>query len=221
LGLALHEMTPVTIRSRLVPNHPPSTSLVPPSRTEWDLLFQPLFDELLNPLPSVDFPAPEVITLSAEVVVPEPAASTGSPSSTTVDQDAPLPSNSQTTPETQTPIISDDVEEDNHNLYVAHMNNDPIIGVQESPKTLTFYDASLHEGSTSQESSSNIRQTHTLFESLGRWTKDHLIANVIGHLSRSVSTRKKLKTDAMWCFFDAFLTTVELKKFKQAMTEPS
>ncbi|GJU34341.1 retrovirus-related pol polyprotein from transposon TNT 1-94 [Tanacetum coccineum] len=51
---ALHEMTPPTISSGLVPNTPPSTSYVPPSRTDWDILFQPLFDELLNPLPSID-----------------------------------------------------------------------------------------------------------------------------------------------------------------------
>ncbi|GJU35958.1 integrase, catalytic region, zinc finger, CCHC-type containing protein [Tanacetum coccineum] len=100
---ALHEMTPATISSGLVPNPPPSTPFVPPSRTDWDLLFQPLFDELLNPPSSVDRPAPEVIAPIAEVVAPEPAASTGSPSSTTVDQDAPSPSNSQTTPETQSP----------------------------------------------------------------------------------------------------------------------
>ncbi|GKF92807.1 hypothetical protein Tco_0279526, partial [Tanacetum coccineum] len=46
---ALHEMTPATISSGLVPNPSPSTPFVPPSRTDWDLLFQPLFDELLNP----------------------------------------------------------------------------------------------------------------------------------------------------------------------------
>ncbi|GKD11992.1 retrovirus-related pol polyprotein from transposon TNT 1-94, partial [Tanacetum coccineum] len=51
---ALHEMTPATISSRLVSNPPPSTPFVPSSRTYWDLLFQPLFDELLNPLSSVD-----------------------------------------------------------------------------------------------------------------------------------------------------------------------
>ncbi|GJU15543.1 retrovirus-related pol polyprotein from transposon TNT 1-94 [Tanacetum coccineum] len=45
----------------LMPNPPPSTSFVPPSRTDWDILFQPLFDELLTPPPSVDHPAPEVI----------------------------------------------------------------------------------------------------------------------------------------------------------------
>ncbi|GKE86398.1 hypothetical protein Tco_1560140 [Tanacetum coccineum] len=51
---------------------------------------------------------------------------------------------------------------------------------------------SLHEDSTSQGSSSNVRQTHTPFEHLGKWTKDHPIANVIGDPSRSVSTRKQL-----------------------------
>ncbi|GKF02978.1 retrovirus-related pol polyprotein from transposon TNT 1-94 [Tanacetum coccineum] len=60
-GPALHEMTPATISSGLVPNPPPSTSFIPPSRTDWDILFQLMFDELLTPPPSVDYPAPEVI----------------------------------------------------------------------------------------------------------------------------------------------------------------
>ncbi|GKA75015.1 hypothetical protein Tco_0781393 [Tanacetum coccineum] len=94
-----------------------------------DLLFQPLFDELLTPPPSVDIPAPEVITPIAKVVAPKPAASTGSPSSTTIDQDAPSPSNSQTTPETQYFVISNDVEEENQDLDIAHMNNDPFFGI--------------------------------------------------------------------------------------------
>nr|GEV46319.1 integrase, catalytic region, zinc finger, CCHC-type, peptidase aspartic, catalytic [Tanacetum cinerariifolium] len=37
--LALHEMTPAIISSGLVPNPPPSTPFIPPSRTDWDLLF--------------------------------------------------------------------------------------------------------------------------------------------------------------------------------------
>nr|GFC25786.1 integrase, catalytic region, zinc finger, CCHC-type, peptidase aspartic, catalytic [Tanacetum cinerariifolium] len=44
---------------------------------------------------------------------------------------------------------------------------------------------------------------------------------MIGDPSRSVSTRKQLKTDVMWCYFDAFQTSIEPKNFKQAMTEPS
>nr|GEX46093.1 retrovirus-related Pol polyprotein from transposon TNT 1-94 [Tanacetum cinerariifolium] len=52
-GPALHEMTPATISSGLVPNPPSSTPFVPPSRIDWDMLFQPLFDELLTPSPKV------------------------------------------------------------------------------------------------------------------------------------------------------------------------
>ncbi|GJS96491.1 copia protein [Tanacetum coccineum] len=44
---------------------------------------------------------------------------------------------------------------------------------------------------------------------------------MIGNPSRPVSTRKQLKTDAMWCYFDTFLTFVEPKNFKQAILEPS
>nr|GEU80126.1 retrovirus-related Pol polyprotein from transposon TNT 1-94 [Tanacetum cinerariifolium] len=156
------------------------------------------FDKLLTPPPNFDHLAPEVIALIAEVVAPEPTASTGSPSSTIVDQDAPSPSNSQTTPKTQTLVISNYVEEDSHDLNVAYMHNNSFFG-----------------------SSPNMRQMHTPFELVGRWTKDHPIKNAIGDPSCSVSTRKQLQTDAMWYFFDDFLTLVEPKNFKQAMTEPS
>nr|GEZ62067.1 hypothetical protein [Tanacetum cinerariifolium] len=128
-GPALYEMTPVTINSGLVPNPTSSTPFVSSSRTDWYMLFQPLFDELLTLPPSVDHPAPEVIAPIAEVVAPEPAASTGSPPTTTVDQDAPSPSNSQTTLEPQSSIIPNDVEDDNYNLDVIHMNNNPFFGI--------------------------------------------------------------------------------------------
>ncbi|GKG26950.1 hypothetical protein Tco_0402653, partial [Tanacetum coccineum] len=84
-----------------------------------------MFDELLTPLSSVDIPAPEDIAPIDEVVAPVPAVSTGSHSLTTVDQDAPSPSNSQITPKTQPSIIPNDVEEDNHDIEIAHMGNDP------------------------------------------------------------------------------------------------
>ncbi|GKF31151.1 retrovirus-related pol polyprotein from transposon TNT 1-94 [Tanacetum coccineum] len=58
---ALHEMTLAKICSRLVPNPSPSTPFLPPLRTDWDLLFQPLIDKLLNRPSSVDRPTPEVI----------------------------------------------------------------------------------------------------------------------------------------------------------------
>nr|GEW30329.1 hypothetical protein [Tanacetum cinerariifolium] len=93
-GPTLHEMTHATISLGLVPKPTSSTPFVPPSRNDWDLLFQPFFDELLTPPPSVDLPAPEVIASIAEVIDPVPAESTCSPSSTIVDQDAPSPNKS-------------------------------------------------------------------------------------------------------------------------------
>ncbi|GKC61622.1 retrovirus-related pol polyprotein from transposon TNT 1-94 [Tanacetum coccineum] len=63
---------------------------------------------VLNPHPSTPFVPPSV---------DHPA-----------DKDAPSLSNSQTTPETEPPVIPNDVEEDNHDIEVAHMRNDPYFG---------------------------------------------------------------------------------------------
>nr|GFB67581.1 hypothetical protein [Tanacetum cinerariifolium] len=61
-GPALNDMTPGTIISGLVRPSSSLTSFVPPLRNDWDLLFQPMFDELLNPPPSVVNQAAEVYT---------------------------------------------------------------------------------------------------------------------------------------------------------------
>nr|GEX95994.1 retrovirus-related Pol polyprotein from transposon TNT 1-94 [Tanacetum cinerariifolium] len=83
-----------------------------------------MFDELLNPPPSVVNQAPEVIAPIAEVIPPVHADSTGSPSSTTIDQDAPSPSKTHTTTE----IIPQDIGDNNQDMEVAHMGNDPLFG---------------------------------------------------------------------------------------------
>nr|GEU47915.1 hypothetical protein [Tanacetum cinerariifolium] len=123
-GPALHEMTPATISSGLVHKPSSSTPYVPPSKNDWDLLFQPMFDELLNPPPSVDPQAPEVITSIADI--PQ------------------------------------------HN---------------------------------------------------SKWTKDQPLDNIIGQLSRPVSTRLQLYKKALFCYYDAFLTSVEPKTYKDALTQ--
>nr|GEX93615.1 hypothetical protein [Tanacetum cinerariifolium] len=118
-----------------------------------DLLFQLMVDELLNPPPSVDPQALEVIAPIAEIIPPIQAESTGSPSSTTVNQDAHSPSKSQTTQETQSAVIPQDVKEDNIDIEVAHMGNDSLFDVlipevisaqsssAVSPHTITYKDA--------------------------------------------------------------------------------
>nr|GFA77998.1 hypothetical protein [Tanacetum cinerariifolium] len=73
--------------------------------------------------------APEVIAHVAKVIPPVHADSTGLPSSTTVDQDAPSPSKTHTTTETPSSVIPQDVGDDNLDMEVAHMRNDPLFGV--------------------------------------------------------------------------------------------
>ncbi|GKA05224.1 hypothetical protein Tco_0684344 [Tanacetum coccineum] len=94
-----------------------------------------------------------------------------------------------------------------------------------SPKTPYFNDdplhETLHEDLTSQGSSSNVWPSYNPFEILGKWTKNHPTANVIRDPSCSVSTRKQIQTDVMLCYFDAFLTSVKLKTYKEAFLEPS
>ncbi|GJT12342.1 retrovirus-related pol polyprotein from transposon TNT 1-94 [Tanacetum coccineum] len=193
----LQYMTPATSCSGLVSKSVSQQPCIPPNRYDWDHLFQPMFDEYFNPPTITVSPVQEVAAPRAKVLA-------DSPVSISINQDAP----STSIPSSQ---------EQEHSLIISQ-------GFEESPKILTFHDDPLNESpqdSTSQGSSSNVIQIHTPFEHLGRWTKDHPIANVIGDPSRSVSTRKQLETDAMWCYFDAFLTLVEPKNFKQAMTEPS
>ncbi|GKA22749.1 retrovirus-related pol polyprotein from transposon TNT 1-94, partial [Tanacetum coccineum] len=49
--------------------------------------------------------------------------------------------------------------------------------------------------------------------------KDHPIDNVIGDPSRLVSTRQQLQDEALFYYFDAFLSSVKLKSYKDALTE--
>ncbi|GJS33956.1 retrovirus-related pol polyprotein from transposon TNT 1-94 [Tanacetum coccineum] len=67
LGPALYEMNPATPSSGLVPNPTPSARCVPPSRKEWDLVFQPVFDEFFCPPDSVAFPVPVVEAPALEI----------------------------------------------------------------------------------------------------------------------------------------------------------
>ncbi|GJV59980.1 hypothetical protein Tco_1466080 [Tanacetum coccineum] len=112
-------LTPRTISSGLVPQPPSPTPNVPPTKNDWDSLFCPMFDEYFNPSPSV-------VQHVLVAVVQEPVVSTGTPSSMRIDQDTPSTSTSQTTQEEQSHVIPTSVEEDDHGIEVAHMDNDLI-----------------------------------------------------------------------------------------------
>nr|GEX73529.1 uncharacterized mitochondrial protein AtMg00810-like [Tanacetum cinerariifolium] len=175
--------------SSLVPKPTSSTIFVPPSRNEWDLLFQPLFDELLTPPPSVDPPAPKVVAPIADVIPPKQAESTGSPSSIAVDQDAPSPSKSQTTSEIQPHVIPNDVKEGNHDIEVAHMGNDPLFGML-IPKVVS------DQSSSTVSSHTIMHPDHQIHQYNSKWTKDHPLDNIIGQLSRP--THKDTLTQSCW-----------------------
>nr|GEZ48561.1 hypothetical protein [Tanacetum cinerariifolium] len=161
----------------LVPNPPPLAPFVPPSRHEWDLVFQPMFDEFFSPLASV-------ASLGLVEEAPAPVESTGLPFLTTVDQDAPLPSTSQTTHQSQFQKIPLSAKEESHDLEVAHMSNDPYFGIliletisakSSSTDVITAY---VHSDTPNSEHSR-------------KWTKDHPLQNIIGVLSRPIEAMQE------------------------------
>ncbi|GJY15735.1 retrovirus-related pol polyprotein from transposon TNT 1-94 [Tanacetum coccineum] len=121
--------------SGLVPNTVSQQPCIPPNRDDWDYLFQPMFDEYFNP-PSI------AVTPVQDIIAPRAVVLADSPVSTSIDQDAPSTSIPSTQEQEHSPNISQ--------------------GFEESPKTPIFpsddplYE-SLHEESTSQGSSSNMR----------------------------------------------------------------
>ncbi|GJZ93302.1 retrovirus-related pol polyprotein from transposon TNT 1-94, partial [Tanacetum coccineum] len=60
---------------------------------------------------------------------------------------------------------------------------------------------------------------HQISEHNSKWTKDHPLENIIGELARPVSTRLQLHEQALFCYYDAFLTAVEPKTYKDALTQ--
>nr|GEW12750.1 hypothetical protein [Tanacetum cinerariifolium] len=129
-----------------------------------------------------------------------------------LDQDAPSPSKSQTTPETQSLVIPQDVEEDIHDIEVAHIGNDPLYGVP-IPKVASAQSLSIVSPYII------VQPDHQIPQHNSKWTKDHLLDNIIKHLSRPVSTRLQLHEQALFCYNDGFLTSVEPKTYKDALTQ--
>nr|GEW75140.1 hypothetical protein [Tanacetum cinerariifolium] len=118
-------METIHISSGLVSNPVPAAPYVPATNKDMEFLFQPMFDEYLEPhyvkRPSSPAPAVQV-----------PVNSTGTPSSTTIDHDTPSPSISPSSSALQSPSLHQGIAakstlmEDNH---VALVDNNPFINV--------------------------------------------------------------------------------------------
>nr|GEZ97282.1 hypothetical protein [Tanacetum cinerariifolium] len=162
--------------------------------------------------PHADNQTPEAITPIAEVIPLGYVDSTGSPSSTTVDQDAPSTSNSPTPTETQSSVIPQDVGDDNLDMEVAHIRNDPLFGVP-------IPEVTSAQSTTLASPQAIVQTNHPIPHHNSKCTKDHPLNNIIGQLSRPVSTRLQLHEQALFCYYDAFLTSVEPKTYKEALTK--
>nr|GEV06121.1 hypothetical protein [Tanacetum cinerariifolium] len=99
------------------------SSLSTPTNKDLEILFQPMFDEYLEP-PRVERPVPSALAVKV------PVNSAGTPSSTTIDQDAPSPSHSPSSSALQSPSLHQGIAaestlmEDNR---IAFVDNNPLI----------------------------------------------------------------------------------------------
>ncbi|GKC65789.1 hypothetical protein Tco_1098387, partial [Tanacetum coccineum] len=164
-----------------------------------------MFDEYFQP-------SPNVVSRVPHVVASIPVDTTCKPSSTLIDQNVSFISTSLTTQETQSPVIHPGVEGHIHETKNAQFNNDPF-------QYIITLEPSSEESSSRDVIPSNLHPANQPFEHLSKWTKNHPLDNVIGNPCRPVSTRRQLQTDAMWCYFDAFLTSVKPKNYTEALKE--
>ncbi|GJY86930.1 hypothetical protein Tco_0500956 [Tanacetum coccineum] len=86
------------VSAGIVPNPVLAAPYVPPTNKDMEILFQPMFDEYLEP-PCVERP------VSPAPAVQVPVNSTGTPSSTTIDQDAHSPSHSPSSSALKSPSL--------------------------------------------------------------------------------------------------------------------
>ncbi|GJR94574.1 retrovirus-related pol polyprotein from transposon TNT 1-94 [Tanacetum coccineum] len=100
---------------------------------------------------------------------------------------------------------------DSKNL-VTHMGNDPYFGIPilKVPSDQSSSTDSIH---------TIVHPDHQNFEHNSKRTNDHPLENIIGELDGLVSKRLQLHEQALFCYYDAFLTAVEPKTYKDALNQ--
>ncbi|GKB16572.1 putative ribonuclease H-like domain-containing protein [Tanacetum coccineum] len=166
-------LTPGQISSGLVPNPIPASPYAPLTNKELEILFQPMFDEYLDP-PRVEILVPSATTVLVLVI------SAGSPSSTNIDQDAPSISYSPSSSELQ-PLASPQGATAGSNIIEANpftpADNEPFVNIF-SP------DLSSKASSSGEITIAESNQSIQPHKHLQKWTDSHPIDNIIGNPSR-------------------------------------
>ncbi|GJU56600.1 hypothetical protein Tco_1230314 [Tanacetum coccineum] len=111
-----------------------------------------------------------------------------------VVQDTPATSISQTIKEAQSHVIPTSFEEDDH-------------------------EPSSKESSSQIVTPTNVHSVNQPQKQIEKWTKDHPLDKIIGDPSRPISTRLQLQTEALFCYYDALLSSIEHKSYKYALTK--
>nr|GFC26345.1 Gag-Pol polyprotein [Tanacetum cinerariifolium] len=118
-------LTPGQISSGLVPNPVPTTPYATPTNKELEILFQPMFDEYLEP-PRAERPDSPAQAVHVSIT------SAGTPLSTTIDQDAPAPYISPSSSALQSHSLPPGVVAEPHFMKdhnVAPVDNNPFVNV--------------------------------------------------------------------------------------------
>nr|GFC93837.1 hypothetical protein [Tanacetum cinerariifolium] len=84
---------------------------------------------------------------------------------------------------------------------------------------ISHHEPSSDESSSGDASSAESTQVTQPYNHLKKWSKDHLMNDVISNPSRSISTRKQLATNALWRLYNSVLLKVKPKNVKTAMDE--
>ncbi|GKB62023.1 retrovirus-related pol polyprotein from transposon TNT 1-94, partial [Tanacetum coccineum] len=170
-GPELHGLTYGHISSELVQNQDASPSAKPPIMNDWDLLFQPMFDEYFKPLSVVSTPISTVTILPSDIA--------RASSSTSIDKDVPSSSTSPNN-ETTSPQINFTNVEEPHNEEVIEFDSDIFTNPFAPP------DTSSAASSSRIVDTSNMHTFQQPYVNTKRWTKDHSVVTIIVNLSKPV-----------------------------------
>nr|GFB61867.1 hypothetical protein [Tanacetum cinerariifolium] len=172
---------------------------------ELDLLFSPMFDELLNG-PS------QVVSTSSAVPTTDESIQRQQPQTT------PLNNHTTLAPTCQIPSIAPTViSSENINQAEPHAEYDQVAD-DEFIKIFSTPVQEQGETSSRHVDSSNMHTFYQCYLSELRWTKDPL-EQVIGNPSQYVRTRRQLELDAEMCMFALTVSRTEPKNIKEAMTD--